>query len=181
MKLKIVIVDFEPPPHVKRWGLRIGIPAVILGIGAVALATPPWPHVWANGDLLDAGDLNGNFTNLTTYAGGLETRIAALEASRVQSGASTPLRIEAASITGGPPPAIAYQTSSWLSVDFPNCSAGYYAFNFTSAFSAVPVCVVTASPTGGVVPVAYVRRLSATSLALEFEDTTGHRRTGMLS
>jgi hypothetical protein len=62
MKLKVVIVDLEIPPKVKRWGLRLGIPAVVLTIAAVALAGPL--HAWNQGDTLDATDLNGNFSNL---------------------------------------------------------------------------------------------------------------------
>ena len=62
MKLKIVIVDLEIPPRAKKWGLRIGIPAAVLSVAAVALAAPL--HVWSNGDTLQATDLNGNFTAL---------------------------------------------------------------------------------------------------------------------
>ena len=39
MKVKLVIVDLEIPPRIKRWGLRIGIPlAVLFGGGYRASA-----------------------------------------------------------------------------------------------------------------------------------------------
>jgi hypothetical protein len=63
VKINVYVIDFEIPARVKRWGLRIGIPAIVLGAAAVALAGTPL-HVWSNGDVLDAGDLNGNFANL---------------------------------------------------------------------------------------------------------------------
>jgi hypothetical protein len=76
MKLKIVIVDLEIPPRVKRWGIRIGIPAVLLvGAGAVAVASVP--TVWTGGQVLTAAALNANFT-------ALDARITALEALPAQ-------------------------------------------------------------------------------------------------
>ncbi len=63
MKINVDVIDLEIPPRVKRWGLRIGIPAVVLGTGAVALAGTPL-HSWATNDTLQAVDLNGNFSNL---------------------------------------------------------------------------------------------------------------------
>src|SRR5271155_5310942 len=63
MKLKIVLVDFEIPPRVKRWGLGIGIPVIVLGVAAAAFAATPL-HAWATNDTLQATDLNGNFANL---------------------------------------------------------------------------------------------------------------------
>jgi C1q domain len=63
MKLKVLIVDLEIPPRVKKWGLRIGIPlALLLGGGAVAWAAGL--HTWMTGDALQASDLNGNFAQL---------------------------------------------------------------------------------------------------------------------
>jgi hypothetical protein len=62
MKLKIYTIDFEIPPHVKKWALRIGIPAVVLTGAVVALAAPL--HVWNQQDTLNAADLNANFASL---------------------------------------------------------------------------------------------------------------------
>jgi hypothetical protein len=63
MKLKVYVIDWEIPPRGKRWGLRVGIPlGLLLGGGAIAWAAGL--HTWANGDTLNATDLNGNFTNL---------------------------------------------------------------------------------------------------------------------
>jgi hypothetical protein len=75
MKLKVYVVDLEIPPRAKRWALRLGIPALALGIAAVALAAPP-VHTWAATDTLTASDLNGNFS-------ALDTRIAALESGHL--------------------------------------------------------------------------------------------------
>jgi hypothetical protein len=55
MKLKIVIVDFEIPPRVKRWALRVGIPAVVVA-GASALAYASNPS-FTSGEVLQASDL----------------------------------------------------------------------------------------------------------------------------
>ena len=62
MKLKVVVVDLEIPPRVTRWGLRLGIPALVLSVAAVALAAPL--HVWNPNDTLTAAELNGNFSDL---------------------------------------------------------------------------------------------------------------------
>jgi hypothetical protein len=62
MKLKVVVFDFEIPPSAKKWALRAGIPAVVLCAAAVAFASPL--HTWANGQTLQATDLNDNFANL---------------------------------------------------------------------------------------------------------------------
>ena len=62
MRLKVYVIDFEIPARVKKWGRRLGIPAFVLSVAAVAFAAPL--HVWATGDTLQATDLNGNFSNL---------------------------------------------------------------------------------------------------------------------
>jgi hypothetical protein len=83
MRLKIVIVDFEIPPRVKRWVLRVGIPAVVLvGGTAVAYATS-LPVTWSSGQTLQAADLNNNFSYLQNEIagdGGVGAEVAALEA-----------------------------------------------------------------------------------------------------
>jgi hypothetical protein len=74
MKLKIVVVDLEIPRHTKRIMVLVGIPiAVMLGVSAVALATVP--HTFNSGDVLNATDLNVDFTTL-------DTRLSAVEAKR---------------------------------------------------------------------------------------------------
>ena len=63
MKLKMVVVDFEIPARVKKWGLRVGIPAaVLLGGGAIAYAGGL--TTFTDGQTLHASDLNANFTAL---------------------------------------------------------------------------------------------------------------------
>jgi hypothetical protein len=63
MKLKVVIVDLEIPPHVKRWALRIGIPLAVL-LGGSAIAYAAGLVTWTDGQTLKAADLNANFSNL---------------------------------------------------------------------------------------------------------------------
>jgi C1q domain len=63
MNVKVVVVDLEIPPKVKKWGLRLGIPlAVILGGTAVAYAAGL--VTWTSGQTLTAADLNANFSAL---------------------------------------------------------------------------------------------------------------------
>ncbi len=62
MKIKLYVFDFEIPARVKRIGLLIGIPAVILGVSAVAVANVP--NSFADGDLLSAAKMNDNFKAL---------------------------------------------------------------------------------------------------------------------
>jgi hypothetical protein len=63
MKIKVVVVDLEIPLRVKKWAMRIAIPAVVLTAGAIALAASPL-HVWNSGDNLKSSDLNANFASL---------------------------------------------------------------------------------------------------------------------
>ena len=62
MKLQIVVVDLEVSPRVKRLALRLGIPLALLGAASVAYAGTV--HTWADGDALNASDLNGSFQAL---------------------------------------------------------------------------------------------------------------------
>ena len=78
MRVKVYVVDFEIPPRVRKWALRLAVPAVVLSVAAVALAGPL--HTWSTGDALNASDLNANFANLqsqitTTGDGGLAPRL----------------------------------------------------------------------------------------------------------
>jgi hypothetical protein len=64
MKLKVVIVDLEIPPRVKKWALRVGIPlGVVLGGGAVAWTAAGLVNFTA-GTTLTAMDLNNSFAYL---------------------------------------------------------------------------------------------------------------------
>jgi microcystin-dependent protein len=68
MKIKIVIVDFAISPKVKRWVLRLGIPAGIILVGGLALAASS-VHVWSKNDPLTADDLNSSFQAVATPPG----------------------------------------------------------------------------------------------------------------
>jgi microcystin-dependent protein len=71
MKLKMLIVDLEIPPRVKRWALRIwGFLAVLAGFSAIAYAS--LPKTWGMGDMLTATDLNNNFAAVQTPPGTIE-------------------------------------------------------------------------------------------------------------
>jgi hypothetical protein len=63
-------VDFELSPRVKRV-LRLGIPALVLLVGGVALAGVP--HTFADGDPLSAQTMNDNFSSLDMRLSKLET------------------------------------------------------------------------------------------------------------
>jgi hypothetical protein len=80
MKLKVVVVDLEIPPGVKKWALRLGIPvAVLLGGGGVALAAGL--VTWSSGQTLQAADLNNNFTYLSGEISALQSSQSALQSS----------------------------------------------------------------------------------------------------
>jgi hypothetical protein len=68
MKIKIIVVDIEMPAKIKKWALRLGIPAAALLVGSgLAWAAPAASltlKTWATNDPLTAADLNGNFQNL---------------------------------------------------------------------------------------------------------------------
>jgi hypothetical protein len=89
MKIKVVVVDLEIPPRVKKWMLRAGIPlGVLFGGGAVAWAAGL--HTWNDGDTLTSADLNGNFTNLQTQITALQAQVHPASAFRaVLSGATS--------------------------------------------------------------------------------------------
>ncbi len=71
MKLKVIIVDLEVPPRVKKWGLRLGMPlAMLLGGSAVAYAAGI--VTWNDGQKLTAADLNNNFSQLQSEIAALQ-------------------------------------------------------------------------------------------------------------
>src|SRR5579859_4313451 len=78
MKVKLIIIDLEIPPSVKRWGIRLGIPLAVL-IGGSTIAWAAMLHTWNNGDRLNADDLNGNFATLQSEIAALQQSTTALQ------------------------------------------------------------------------------------------------------
>lgn len=60
MKLKMVVVDFEIPKPVKKWVLRTGAAATVVGAAAIAWAAPTWT-TFQDGQPLSAQQMNDNF------------------------------------------------------------------------------------------------------------------------
>jgi hypothetical protein len=91
MKLKLVIVDLEMSPRAKKIALRIGLPAVILGMATVAYAGVP--VTFTAGTTLHAADLNTNFSALDARITTLETSVPALQTSvsALQAAPAAPL------------------------------------------------------------------------------------------
>jgi len=83
MKLKVVVVDLEISPRVKRLALRIGVPVAILAVATVAYASVP--VTFTAGGTLHAADLNTNFS-------ALDTRISTLENNDATSASVTALQ-----------------------------------------------------------------------------------------
>lgn len=82
--------------RMKVWRLRVGIPVLLLGTAAVAIAAGPL-HVWAPGDTLQATDLNGNMSNLSTQIATVQGLVHA--ASGFRATLSSPVSIPNASFT----------------------------------------------------------------------------------
>ena len=53
MRIKMVVVDVPLSPRVKRWALRVGVPASILLAAGIVWAMPLKSN-WNNGDVLTA-------------------------------------------------------------------------------------------------------------------------------
>jgi hypothetical protein len=64
MKLKVVVLDLELSSRAKRWLIRLGVPAVVIGFGAMAYAGSPSLHTWSTNETLTASDLNDSFASL---------------------------------------------------------------------------------------------------------------------
>ncbi len=75
MKLKLVIVDLEISPRVKKWALRAGIPAAAVILGGVAYAGSPVPS-FTSGEALTAANMNA----LVNAINALQTSVAAVQA-----------------------------------------------------------------------------------------------------
>jgi hypothetical protein len=74
MRFKVVVVDLEVSPRVRRWAKWVGIPLAIL-LGGTALVRAADPHMWSANDVLTATDLNASFKAVTD-------RVAALEGAK---------------------------------------------------------------------------------------------------
>jgi hypothetical protein len=73
VKIKIVVIDLEIPPRVKRWALRIAVPAAVVAGSAIAYASVPVP--FTAGSPLKAVDLMADFNSLDTRVTTLETLV----------------------------------------------------------------------------------------------------------
>lgn len=78
MKLSLVVLDLEMSSRVKRWALRVAIPAAILTGAGIAWATTLKSN-WSTGAKLSAADLNANFGAAEQRLAGLESKVAGLE------------------------------------------------------------------------------------------------------
>jgi hypothetical protein len=133
MKIKIVVIDLEIPPPVKRWALRIAIPVAILGAAGAAYAS--LPHTFASGETLTAANLNADLQNL-------DTRVAALEPVR-------PL-VATLTWTGSAVTVSSPSPSGWISSG--TLSSGILTLNFATAFTVAPACFFTGTISGFAMP-----------------------------
>ena len=69
MKIKIVVVDLELSPRVKKWAMRAGVAIAILGGVSVTYAATLIS--WTDGQTLTAKDLNNNFASLQSQIAAL--------------------------------------------------------------------------------------------------------------
>jgi hypothetical protein len=90
MKWKVVTVDLEIPARVKRWVLRVGIPACVL-LGGGALAWAGLPHTFADGQVLSAQDLDDNFNALDTRLTAVQGQVHAASAFRAWTSNAVPI------------------------------------------------------------------------------------------
>jgi len=82
VRINVYVIDLEVPPRAKRVALRVGIPAAVVGLSAIAYASVP--VTWTAGQALKSADLNSNFSNL-------DSRVTTLEgAGHVMTAATTP-------------------------------------------------------------------------------------------
>jgi hypothetical protein len=72
MKIKLVVIDLEIPHRVRKWAIRVGLPAALL-LGAGTVAYAGGLVSWSAGQTLTASDLNENFNYI-------QGEIAALQA-----------------------------------------------------------------------------------------------------
>lgn len=77
MKLKMVVVDLELSARSKRWIAALAM-GLLVSAAAIASATPA--HVWMDGNVLTAKDLNDTFKALDDQAMTLTAQVAAVTA-----------------------------------------------------------------------------------------------------
>jgi hypothetical protein len=150
MKLKIVIVDLEIPPHVKKWTLRLGLPLALLIAGGVAYADLPHPS-WKDGDTLNAADLTNNFQYLQREIagdGGVQAQISSL-ANTIQGDQvtfSAFLVVSPSGVTAG--------GVTWISAASRTNTGAVHLSLAVGAFSGAPQCAITscAEPAIAVLP-----------------------------
>jgi hypothetical protein len=126
VKIKIVVIDLEIPPRVKRWAIRVGIPAaVVAGLGAIAYASVPISFI-AHGPLT-AADLNADFNSLDGRVSLLETLVpnathavsadSAANATHAASADSATNAMTAATATSVAHDSVRIETTSCVQVD----------------------------------------------------------------
>ncbi|MCL2448974.1 MAG: hypothetical protein FWD17_08515 [Polyangiaceae bacterium] len=82
MRIKVIVIELPVPPALKRWAIRIGVAAGVLG-GASVAALASVPKTWSGGETLKSADLNDNFSNL-------DARLTKLE----DAGSPTTIQVE---------------------------------------------------------------------------------------
>jgi hypothetical protein len=145
MKLKIVVIDLEIPPKVKKWGLRISIPLAVL-LGGSAIAWAATLHTWNTGDTLQATDLNGNFAALQAEITALQKPASGFHAHltkplMVQSGATPTVVFDSVDFDLGSEYTVAngFFTVKQAGTYLLNCSLEYAAAGTVSGWSAILV------------------------------------------
>jgi hypothetical protein len=81
VKLKVVVIDLEMPPALKR---RLWLGATVLTLACASLVYAAPAHVWSNGDALTAEHLNAAFGDLDTRLTKVEGRLGSIEAAAMQ-------------------------------------------------------------------------------------------------
>jgi hypothetical protein len=133
MKIKIIVIDLEIPPRVKRWALRVVIPAVVV-VGAAGVAWASLPHAFTSGETLTAANLNADLQNL-------DGRLATLEAGR-PSAATVSFDLSAGTATP-----TAQSPNAWIASATPAVVGQNTVLNgtFSTPFSAPPICWLNAT------------------------------------
>jgi hypothetical protein len=118
MQIKVDI-NLELTVRQKRVAAAIAVPALLLGLAAIAYADVP--HTWTAGEVLSAGDLNDSFA-------ALDTRLTAVEGAAVTV---TPWTAYTLSVTAGATPLTSTGTAIWRRVG----DSAQVVFNTT-----IPTC-----------------------------------------
>jgi hypothetical protein len=135
MRVKIIVVDMEIPPKVKRWALRLGLPLGVL-LGTAGIAYAALPHTFATGEVLSADNLNNDLSSL-------DARISALEA---KASAPTPQVITGLITQSGGTWSVT-QAEPVGSVSGVYVSGSIYTgetiwVSFSTSFADTPLCVI---------------------------------------